>query len=437
MKKLIWTLSSGAVILFSACSTNPPPDTPKPVVDYQVTFRVVSSQGFILGARLEYGSTTLITNSAGHAIGRAKNGTYNVKVTAENYKDYEFPFIVDRNKHRDIILDSIVPPLSPLTTDGRIFRSNGQPWRWKGVTAFKLLEKFSKGEDIQPFLNFFKGYNVLRIFDYVTWPGVGWEPAEIQKFLEFLSIVGKSGFYVELVLLTDDDPGRILPAIQRIGYLAAAKPVNLLLEIGNEPKTHKNINTRALKPACDASGFLYSSGDYESSAAHFGHFLTHHSARDGEWPRKSHDAMEFYNGGGPHAPSDPPHRIPIVLDEPGRPDEFGGDRKGDFKAYFASGSLFSAGVTFHYGKGRFGEIPTDPAEIELSQIALYALDAFPADAPNGGYRRIDEDESLPTQGTLSTYIFGPYMVRIRPKSGTSAPESGWNPLGSDGILWKR
>jgi len=123
--------------------------------------------------------------------------------------------------------------------------------------------------------------------------------------------------------------------------------------------------------------------------------------------------------------------VPIVSDEPIRPDQATGDREGDFLAYFATCSILGAGATFHSESGKFGRVPTDD-EQRLARLALQGLDAFPADASFGAYRRIDE------QGhTLRTYTVGNRaMVRIRPQT-LDAPEPGWVSRDGRGILWMR
>lgn len=322
------------------------------------------------------------------------------------------------------------PITSTLTTDHQIFRTNGQPWRWKGVSAFQLLDRYAKGENIGSFLSAFKGFNLLRVWPYVTWPGTGWEPAPHDATLSFLRTCADAGFYVELTLLTDDDPKRIEPAKQMVSWLAARSPANLVLEIGNEPTTNKHIDTTALKSTCEQSGFLFSSGDYEDSHRFFGTFLTAHTPRDSEWPRKAHDLLEYYTGGGPSAPTDPAHKVPCVADEPIRPDQATGDREGDFRAYFGTCSILGAGGTYHYEGGKFGRVPNED-EAKYAAVSLDALNAFPADEPLKGYRRIDEGSH-----SLRTYVVGDSMVRIRPTTPMS-PEPGWTALDSRGILWRR
>jgi hypothetical protein len=291
------------------------------------------------------------------------------------------------------VLARDVPPTVPLTTDGRIFLQAGQPWRWKGVSAFQLLDRWAHGEDIEPFLRAYKGFNVLRVWLYTPrkeWGDSAWDAPGAPTVRAFLDRVALDGWYVELTLLTDDDPARLPSARALVADLAQApRPSNLLLEIGNEPRTHKAIDTRAMKAALDASGFLYASGDYEESARAFGSYLVTHTGRDSEWPRRAHDLLEFYTGGGPNDPSDPAHRVPIVADEPAKLQDVGGDRVNDWRAYFGTVALLGAGGTFHAETGKFARLPT-PEESALAAAALEGLNAFPADAPRGGYARLVE-----------------------------------------------
>jgi len=320
-------------------------------------------------------------------------------------------------------------PVQRLATDGsRIFRAAAQPWRWRGVTAFQLLDRFAQGEDVEPFLSIFsaRDYNLLRVFWYTPeadWHETAWDPAPRDAVVRFCRHVEPLGWRVELVLLTDDSPSRAAAARQ----LVSALPLdlgNLLLEIGNEPQIHKHIDTAALKAVCDASGYLYASGD--SAAQHFGAYVTAHTARDGEWPRRAHDLLEYYDGGGPDAPTDPPHRMPCVADEPIRPDQAGFVAL-DFYAYAAACSLLGAGATFHFESGKFGRLPTD-AELRCAEAFARGLTVFPPTAPLWAYRR-------PVEQSLRTYVVGRWMVRIRPTT-PDAPEPGWVALDDFGICWR-
>jgi hypothetical protein len=371
--------------------------------------------------------------------------------------------LVDHWTHRDVIHDILGEPLEdggpggdvpapppppaptivPLRADGRIFRQGDQPWRWRGVSAFRLLDRFAKGENIQPFLDAYAGYNLLRVWPYVPvadWGADAWDSPPAHVVVDFLRTVGAKGWYVELTLLTDDQPDRFEQAAQLVNVLAGerASLPNLLIEIGNEPKVHKDINTRLLKGALDASGFLYASGD--SSVDAFGSYLTAHTGRDPEWVRRAHDLLEYWTGGGPDAPTDPAHKMPAIADEPIRPDQ-AGYNAADFRAYFATCALLGGGATLHTETGKHA-LPPTPDEARIAAVALDALNAFPADAPNAPYRRIDEviDWSVPIEQrtfySLRSYEVGPYMVRIRPKRAV-AYETGWTALDGEGILWRR
>lgn len=276
---------------------------------------------------------------------------------------------------------------------------------------------------------------MLRVFSYVPakdWGDRAWDVQNPATILSFLDYVGSRGWFVEFVLLTDDDRARVDQAARIVDVLSAAKPRNVVCEIGNEPVTHKRIDTGALRSTLDRSGFLYSSGDYEDSARWFGKFLTCHTARTSDWPRRAHDLLEYHHGGGPNAPSDPAHKVPIVADEPAKPTDVGGNRVLDFRAYFGACALLGGGATFHSETGKFAQLPT-PDEALLAREALWALDAFPADAPKGGYRRIVEPNQ-PQEAR--TYVVGNYAVRCQ-QIGAAFWEPGWKAIDAEGILWKR
>jgi hypothetical protein len=322
------------------------------------------------------------------------------------------------------------PPVEVVHADGRIFRTaSGAAWRWKGVSAFKLLALYAAGQDIEPFLTAYKGYNVLRVWPYVQgsgWGARGWDAPSVAQTKAFLTYVGQRGWTVELTLLTDDSPAKLAWANAFVRDLAAApRPANVLVEIGNEPETHKHIDTAALRSTLDASGFVYASGNYEVSAHAFGHYLVAHTSRDAEWPRRAHDCLDYFQGGGPNTPADPPHHVPCVLDEPAKPQDvpYSAD---DARAYFGAASLMASGGTWHCETCKYGDLPT-PQERELAAAALEGLNAFPADAPLGPYSR-------PVESSLRTYAIGPYMVRVRP---TTPSVAGWTRIGESSVLWRR
>lgn len=352
------------------------------------------------------------------------------------------------------------PPVTgPLTVDAGtwFFRdAQGQPCRWIGVTAFPLARRFADGVDIQPFLAEFPEGLIWRVFDYVTWPGSGWESCTVEEYQRFLAYMAQRGCYVELVLLTDG-PGEYPSGeweSRRVGHAKTllsglAGTPNLLIEICNEPRTNnKNVDTQILRSACEASGLLYSSGDYEDSKYWHGDYLTAHTPRDNQWSRKAHDLLEYHRGGGPSYPTEPACKVPPIADEPMKPRDapmhWGKNtppappnaKAVDYRAYGGTCALLGAGATFHFEGGKFCDAPTDE-DRQCYRAMIEGLTAFPADAPGGPYRTIDEGgETDDDSRGARTYVVGSCMCRVRPLTPES-PEPGWQSLDPDGILWVR
>ena len=312
--------------------------------------------------------------------------------------------------------------LQPLRADGKILRTaDGAAWRWRGFSAFRLLDRFARGEDLEPFLTPYAvlGFNLLRVWPYVPakdWGAAAWDTPDTTTINAFVAAMGQQGWYVELTLLTDDDPARLQWAQALVPQLAPAP--NLLLEAGNEPTTHKQIDTHALQGFLNGSGFLYASGDYEDSSRFYGTYLTAHTGRDAEWPRRAHDLLEYHNGGGPNTPADPAHRCPCVADEPPKLEDVSGDRATDYLAYGGACALLGGGCTFHSETGKHA-LPPTPEEQTLASALAAGLLAFPADAPLGPYQHDTADEAA--SGSLRTYRVGPYGVRIRPRDPSVTP----------------
>jgi hypothetical protein len=316
--------------------------------------------------------------------------------------------------------------------------SDNEPWRYKGVTAFKLCRLFTDGVDIEGFLSDYSGYNTLRVWDYTPvndWHEAAWDSCTPEQWINFIKHVGKQGWRVEVTLLTDDNLARIQPAKSLVSALKAEGLTNVLLEAGNEPTTHKNIDTAALRTTIEQSGMQYCSGDYEDSDRWYGSYYVNHTARTPDWVRRAHDLQEFYTGAGPDKPH-PARHVPCLADEPGKLQDVGA-KYSEWRGYYGACSLMGGGALFHSETGKHGQRPTI-TERELSSIALNAMNVFPADAPRGAYRRIVEPGNEPGGPTerSRTYVVGNYMVRCQ-QFGNIAPEPNWQPLDSEGILWQR
>lgn len=302
------------------------------------------------------------------------------------------------------------------------------------MSAFRLLDRYARGEDIRPYLDAYAGWNTVRVFLYTPvadWGSSAWNAPTSGVVLDFLRFLQDAGWRCELTLLTDGDQARVAPAVDLIARLGDANPPNLTLEAQNEPLTHKTNLTEQLREALAASPLLHSSGIYEDTRkGWYGRYGTAHTGRDSEWPRRAHDLLEYSSGGGPNFPDETACPVPWVADEPPKPQDVSGDRALDFLAYGGACALLGAGCTAHTESGKQATLPTLDERACVAAM-LAGLSAFPADAANGAYRRLDE------QGrTLRTYAVGPYMVRVRPTT-SDAPEPGWHALDSAGILWTR
>jgi hypothetical protein len=323
------------------------------------------------------------------------------------------------------------PPVeySRWYVSGHLFRNlKGQAVRLMGFTGFKILRMLADGVDCSAVLEYFQARraNCVRVWAYLP-PGHpidgGWEPPSTLQLLNGIGRLRSYGFTTYLTLLTDDDPARIPWAQHTVRELGAAGLDSLILEIGNEPGINKQIDTEALRAVCDASGLLYTSGEYADSALWFGSFGDAHTPRDFEWPRKAHDLHEYQVGEGPSYPQEPACPVPWIAGEPIKPTEAPNapqtDDRGvmiyraeDFLAYGAACGLLGAGAIFHYEGGKTGQVPVGD-EIACCDDFFEGLQAFPADMLGpGSYVRIDEHGE-----TLRTYAKGPYRVRIRPISG--------------------
>lgn len=330
------------------------------------------------------------------------------------------------------------PPVGPvpyLVTSGPIFRERdgNSAHRVKSVSGFNLIDQFSKGINIDPFLDKYEHSNRVRVLAYTPvkdWGSNAWGfPFNdiVQKFIEVL--LGKNKA-VSLTLLTDDDSSKVQPAKDLVNYLNQFNYPGLLLEAVNEPLTHDKINPNELKNVLSGSVYLSGSGIYEDLRKFYGKVGYYHSPRDNEWPRKAKDTIECYRGGGPNFPDEPACNVPWILDEPIRPDQAGYSVR-DYYDYGALGSLSSAGVTFHSESGKLGKLPSDN-EYSCYNSLMDGMNIFPNDAPLGDYEHLRDLEEVDSNGNPTTCLrvfrVGKYVTIVRNKS-VKIP-SNWKSLDS-------
>jgi len=354
----------------------------------------------------------------------------------------------------------------PLRVDGVTFRdSAGNIWSYRGVTMFMLMARWLRGEDISTQILWAQsfGANVLRVFGRVPASTVsGWKdwpdyehPESAADFADklgkFFDLVAGYGVRVEYVPLTWAAPVATMRQWVQQAFDVAANHWNVLIEVANEPEVN-GVDTVSVMQGVNTRGVIYALGNYvnrsDGSLPH-GNYVTAHTDRDSEWPRRGHDAIDYRDGGGPFALNDIACKCPIVLDEPIGADET--DQAGrrttsaaDYMAYVGVARLMAAGVTFHCQCGLMGRSPNtnEPIQAQIAQAVGQTWTAIVADAQIGAYQRCggggfpttcDPAESLRSYGS----VFGGQwaVVRVRPNGGLPIVQtSGGGALTAPGMV---
>jgi len=283
------------------------------------------------------------------------------------------------------------------------------PHRVKSVTAFKLLHRFSQGENIEPFLKVYSRSNELRILSSTDGPNTPWGndawPLPSKTMVrEFCEYVGERNWDVEFTCITGNDDSKITALRNIIEYLGFKKVKNVVIELANEPQFNKS-DPHLLEEVAKNSGLLWSSGIYHDNNQFFGQFINYHPARDSEWVRKFHDALEYWQGGGPSFAEERALKVPSKADELIRPDQTNFNQL-DFYTYGAGVGLFSAGGCFHSQSGKLANLPSQ-VELDCYNAFMNGMELFPPDAVLGNYNR-------PVEHSLRTYTVGRFMIRVRP-----------------------
>lgn len=336
-----------------------------------------------------------------------------------------------------------------IRVEGEYFRDeSGAVWSYKGVTLFMLMARWMRGEDISGQIAWMKsiGANVARVFGRVPASSVGgwssWRDYEHpesradfpQKLSAFFSMLGDNGVRVEYVPLTWAASTADMRRWVQQAFDIAADHWNVFIEVANEPEVNR-IDTVEVMKGVNTRGVTYALGNYENAADGSlprGNYVTAHTGRDGEWPRRVHDALEYKEGGGPWHPNDVACRCPIVLDEPiGAAENNDPGRRSnnpsDFMAYFGAARLMAAGATFHSQCGLEGRAPAsnEPNTAACANAVGLAWGAIPPDAQTGAYQRCGGG-AFPTACNVSESLRSYasmmgggvwFIVRVRPTSG--------------------
>ncbi len=258
----------------------------------------------------------------------------------------------------------VIVPTARLFTSGRDFIQNGQRWKWKGASDFRLYQWFLEGRDIRPVLDQRRaaGVNILRVFGMYN-GGIGQflpstYPAYFGAFPAFANLLAEYGLQFELTAMADCQT--FLNNDQQHMYwgtlgIALSGIDNVVVELVNEYKKN-GVDPAGFGPL---NGILCSRGSGLSDEPGFvpgWNYHTWHGRRD--WPKVLFSAEDMWyvgEGWGPAGAYQYPV-IPIVHDEPiGFADENQPGRRSNdpYVARVIGGTSieYGAGVTFHSDYG--------------------------------------------------------------------------------------
>lgn len=375
---------------------------------------------------------------------------------------------------------ALPPPsniLGPLSVRGPVIDCNGQPWRWIGSSCFCFPYRVWAGDTrCDAILDSYQaaGFNVLRMFwaitimppkrtDHLGRPlPKGRVPLDVCQTAQ--AMANARGMFVEW---TSGDWQTMpeLNAVAEIETQASIVGWNPL-ERRNEPWQNGLSNEQdadqepALPGVFESSGVYRLQNDWEGRKADemlqwipgLRTYFTRHHQRKDEWPRLSHDAMEFWDGwqgtvdSGEHKGENEyfagVHPCPYVDNEPqmfterSNPESDESNSPADAFDFAAGMAMFSAGCTFHSEPGK-DALPFTPVVAECARQWVEGLRLVPFDQPFGEYTRggrsncplIHKDEPAP-DGALRTYcmIRGNTCVSIVVRPGpqwTAQADNGW------------
>jgi hypothetical protein len=269
-------------------------------------------------------------------------------------------------------------------------RHDGQPFRWRGITAFRLLEQITTGKetDVEAYLRW-AGRERLTVVRVLAMAKHLFEltPEHGRESLDdLLERAATHNLYVEVVALADTAayPVSLEAQVRAIGQIAGRHP-NAIVEIANEPyhrtqrEEVRNEGRLAELSALVPEAVPVAVGAWQQpDAAAAGEFITFHfprSAREGGWGHvarltSGHEMLLRYNK---PVINDEPIGAGAVL-QPGRRD----DNPDRFRAAALLTRMIGMGGTFHYEGGLQAQIPAG-REMDSFRAWQEAWDHLPDD----------------------------------------------------------
>jgi hypothetical protein len=260
-----------------------------------------------------------------------------------------------------------------LAESHRLLRPSGTQWvtadggsfPWRGITAFRLLEFVAHGRERQAddYLSWAASQH-LTVVRVLAMAHVLFElpPKDgVRALPRLLELAQRHGLAVEIVALADTASSAldVTAHVRFVGAICTRYP-NVVIEIANEPyhrtqrkEVHDHALLRRLREVIPRDvpvslGTLDEAGDLAA-----GDYLTWHSPRDADWPKRLEEGSVLLRRFGK----------PVVADEPmGAADRaVPGRRDSDPARFRAAARVLRAiglGATFHYEGGLQARLPT-------------------------------------------------------------------------------
>lgn len=240
---LFWVL----VMLLAGCSQNPPPQPPPPTIrTFGVTVR--DTKGTLLPAggviAADSGEAIVGINHDGRVqFSTTVTGGGWLRLELDGY-DVVLLRVLIGTDIEDITMPPLIQPMHRLRVEGRqIFTEDGQPFVWRFVTGFRLVDHVADGNEAAAiaFLDWAKatGFNGVRVLSSLCcWFDLLPEDGQ-RALLRALTLAQQRGLYLEVVGLAGTkarglDEQTMARHVRAIGAICDASPACAAIELANE-----------------------------------------------------------------------------------------------------------------------------------------------------------------------------------------------------------
>ena len=304
-------------------------------------------------------------------------------------------------------------PSARVQVEGTRFVHNGQPFEWRGITAFRLAEMVAAGREAEAvaYLDWAAAnrVTVVRVLAmarhlFTLAPADG-----LRALPRLLTLAAERGIQVEVVALADTAESNVdLDAhVAAVGRIAAAHP-NAFVEIANEPfhpTQHPSLHDRATLARLAAlipPEVVVAFGSDAPDASGGGDYVTVHMPRgDGAWDHVSalaqgHALVKTYGR-------------PVVSDEPiGAGPELQPGRRDNLPERFRAAAILTRmtgmHATFHYEGGLQARIP-EGAELAAFKAWSDAWTLLPPGIEQGTFAVINSARGQAFETQLGSQRF--------------------------------